>query len=382
MELSLSELREDVFPELAARSFATGESREYEVAILDASGEPIWTSAEADASAVAARPDARARLFSLSRALRRFAPRPELPPFEAGSRRGPLQEAARELFEGRWQVFVRHRAGSLGAAVSRVRARNLAVGFGILGILGVSVVLIAVSARRAVELGNRKMEFVAGVSHELRTPLAVIRSAAQNLADGSVSEPAQVKRYGDLVEGEGRRLEALVEEVLELAGIQSQRRRYRRQRVELTKLADDVVTEREALAPDEGVEIARAFPEREVFVLGDDAALRRALSNLVENAIKHGGEGGRVEVAVEERGDEVALSVSDRGPGVPEEDVTHLFEPFYRGRRARDRQISGSGLGLSLVDHIVREHGGRVEVATRPGEGSRFTILLPAEAPE
>jgi signal transduction histidine kinase len=123
-----------------------------------------------------------------------------------------------------------------------------------------------------------------------------------------------------------------------------------------------------------------ALPEEELFVLGDPDALRRAVSNLVVNAVKHGDGANRVDVAVEARGPELAVIVTDRGPGIEPSDLPHLFEAFYRGRRARDRQVSGSGLGLSLVDHIVRGHGGRVEVASELGKGTRFTILLPAEA--
>jgi signal transduction histidine kinase len=207
----------------------------------------------------------------------------------------------------------------------------------------------------------------------------VIRSAAQNLADGSVSAPVQVKRYGSLVEAESRRLESLVEEVLELAGIQSQTRRYRQVRVGLCAIVERAIAECSVLAGEKGVEIVPSFPHDEVFLVGDPDALRRAVSNLVVNAVKHGDGATHVEVSVEARGGELAVVVTDHGPGIDPADVPHLFEAFYRGRRARDRQVSGSGLGLSLVDHIARGHGGRVEVASELGKGSRFTLFLPAE---
>lgn len=383
VRLSLEELRERIFPELAERFFTTLGTMDYDAVVVNGAGEPLWSSDGADAPAVVARPDAEARLFSLGRVVRRFPMRPEpRPPAESDPRPPPrpLRDAARELFEGRWHLFLRHRAGSLDEAVERARLRNLAVSFGVLGLLAVSVGLIVVSSRRAVELGNRKMEFVAGVSHELRTPLAVIRSAAQNLADGSVSAPAQVKRYGSLVESESRRLESLVEEVLELAGIQSQSRRYRRVRLGLRGVVERAIADSAPLAREKGVEVVSSFPEKEVHVLGDPDALRRAVGNLVVNAIKHGDGANRVDVAVERRPAEVAIVVADRGPGIDPADLPHLFEAFYRGRRARDRQVSGSGLGLSLVDHIVRGHGGRVEVASELDEGSRFTLVLPSEA--
>ena len=381
VRLSPEELSERIFPELAERFFTTLGRRDYDAVVVNAAGEPLWSTEGADPGAVVAHPDAEARLFSLGMTLRRFpmreTPSSELEPPPAP---GPFREAARELFEGRWQLFLRHRSGSLDAAVERVRWRNLAVSFGVLGLLAVSVGLIVVSSRRNVELGNRKMEFVAGVSHELRTPLAVIRSAAQNLADGSVSRPDQVKRYGSLVEAESRRLESLVEEVLELAGIQSQTRRFRQVRVDLRGVVERALAECSVLSEEKGVELVSSLPDGELFVLGDPDALRRAVSNLVANAVKHGDGANRVDVAVERRGHELAVVVTDRGPGIEPSDLPHLFEAFYRGRRARDRQVPGSGLGLSLVERIARGHGGRVEAASELGKGSRFTLLLPAEA--
>jgi hypothetical protein len=120
-----------------------------------------------------------------------------------------------------WRLVVQHRAGSLEAAVDATRRRNLAISSGILGLLGVSVGFLIVSTRRAQRLARQQMEFVAAVSHELRTPLAVIRSAGDNLAEGVVGDERQVRKYGDLVRGEGRRLTEMVEQILEFAGIHS-----------------------------------------------------------------------------------------------------------------------------------------------------------------
>jgi len=255
------------------------------------------------------------------------------------------------------------------------------VSFGILGLLAASIGLVAVSTRRATELNDRKMEFVAGVSHELRTPVAVLRSAGQNLADGSVTDPAQVKRYGSLIDSEGRRLNDLVDQVLELAGIQSQKRRYRREPVSVESLVADTLADCESLREERGVHITTSFPSKDATLFGDPDAMRRAVGNIITNAIKHGGDGDgiAVEVLAEVRGSKIAIVVTDRGPGISEEDQIHLFEPFYRGSRAHDRQVPGSGLGLSLVDHVAREHGGSVEVESTPGKGSRFTLFFPAQ---
>ena len=312
--------------------------------------------------------------------LGRFSGRP---PRRRERRRLPpeLVEARERLGVGSWEVFVRHRTGSIEAFVASARTRNLMVSFGILGLLAASIGLVAVSTRRATELNDRKMEFVAGVSHELRTPVAVLRSAGQNLADGSVSDPAQVKRYGSLIDSEGRRLNELVDQVLALAGIQSQKRRYRREPVLASSLVADALADCESLREERSVPITTSFPSMGATLFGDPDAMRRAVSNIIVNAIKHGGDGdgNAVEILAERRGSKIAIVVTDRGPGISEEARIYLFEPFYRGSRAHDRQVPGSGLGLSLVDHVAREHGGSVEVESTPGKGSQFTLYLPAQ---
>ncbi|GMR22567.1 MAG: hypothetical protein BMS9Abin37_0926 [Acidobacteriota bacterium] len=367
-------LRDAIFPELAERHFGP----EYDVAVVDGHGDVLFATADGDAAMdpLEARSDARGELFSLGRFMGRSPRRGE-------RRRHPpeIAEARERLGAGRWEVLVRHRAGSLEAFVASTRVRNLMLSFGILGLLAASMALVAVSTRRATELNDRKMEFVAGVSHELRTPVAVLRSAGQNLADGSVSDPAQVKRYGSLIDSEGRRLNDLVDQVLELAGIQSQKRRYRREPVSAESLVADALTDCESLRDIRSVRITTSFPSKGATLLGDPDAMRRAVSNIIMNAIKHGGDGNgnAVEILAEPRGSKIAIVVSDRGPGISEEDQSHLFEPFYRGSRAHERQVPGSGLGLSLVDHVAREHGGSVEVESTPGKGSRFTLYFPAQ---
>jgi signal transduction histidine kinase len=364
---------ESLLPDIAARVFGRDESLDFDIVVVDDADRVVFSSRD-NASEVIRSADASASLLSLRAAVGRPRPRRDREPGPDGPPPPPP-----DLFpeEGPWTVFVRHREGSLDAVVGRARTWNLALGSGVLFLLATSIVLLTVSARRATELSERKVEFVAGVSHELRTPLAVIRSAAQNLADGSVSGGPQVKRYGGLIEAEGRRLEDLVEKVLELAGVQSQARRSPRETVSIAEVARAAIDDSAAEAGDRGIEVQTSFPAEALFVIGDEDALRRGVANLVANAIKHGGEDNAVKVSVEGLPGEVSISVSDRGPGIPSSEVPHLFEAFYRGRRARERQVRGSGLGLSLVQQIAREHGGRVEVDTHPGEGSRFSIILP-----
>ncbi len=283
---------------------------------------------------------------------------------------------------GGWQIALRHGAGSLDAAVLQARQRNVAISFGILSVLAFGVGIIVVNARRSEKLAAQQMDFVATVSHELRTPLAVIRSAAQNLSAGVVDDPARARHYGELIETEGRRLTDMVEEVLEFAGLSGQRRALTLKAVDPASLVQDVVDSASALIAAATVQADVSIGDDVPLVLGDEEALRRAISNLLTNALKHGADGRWVGVSVTrvrvEARDEVHIAVSDRGRGIDAADLPHVFETFYRGRHAADRQIQGNGLGLSLVSRIAESHGGRVTVASVPQQGATFTIQLPA----
>ena len=287
--------------------------------------------------------------------------------------------AAGSLGNGSWQVLLKHRAGSLEAAVERVRRRNLLMSFGMLALLAASVGLVLVSARRAERLASQQMDFVATVSHELRTPLAVIRSAGQNLAAGVVQDP---KRYGDLIETEGRRLTDMVEQTLALAGLSGERKPVAQQPVDAGDVVRSVLASPETSTRADGVEFDVRIAEELPLVLADEMLLRRGVQNLVGNALKYGAAGGWVGVTVDasgtRRGREIRITVSDRGPGVAAEDLPHIFDAFYRGRRAVADQVQGNGLGLHLVKRIAEAHGGRVTVRTAPGEGSAFTLHIPA----
>jgi len=208
------------------------------------------------------------------------------------------------------------------------------------------------------------------VTHELRTPLAVIQSASQNLADGVAASPAQTKRYGGVIHDQSKRLGNMVEQVLRFAGLSSQHG-LQRSSVEVAPLVEEAVMDCQAELGGSDVALdLEAVPA----IDGDRGALLHCLRNLLSNAAKHGG--GDVRVSAKTVGENVEIVVEDSGPGIDAAELPHIFEPFYRGRRAQDDQVVGSGLGLSLVKKIVEGHGGRVE-ASSPG-GARFRLLLPA----
>ena len=292
--------------------------------------------------------------------------------FESGT---PVANIGRAGPDG-WVLAVGTVAGSLDDLVERTRRRNLVVSFGVLILLGAGLALVLVSTRRAQRLAEMQMEFVAGVSHELRTPLAVIRSAGENLAEGVVSSPEQVREYGGLVRDQGRRLTEMVEQTLELAGAQAGKRVVSPEELDLSGLVD------ETLASMPEIVVEKTLPADLPHAWADPHAVQLALRNLLENAQKYGGPSKWIGLEGRVNGDRVELRVRDRGPGIGTEDLTHLFEPFYRGRRALAEQARGAGLGLSLASDAVQSSGGTLTVESRVGEGSVFTIQLPQAGKE
>ncbi|HEY3130995.1 MAG TPA: HAMP domain-containing sensor histidine kinase [Acidobacteriota bacterium] len=285
---------------------------------------------------------------------------------------------------GRWQLMVKHRGGSLESVVASARHRNLLISFGILFLLASSMALIVVSTQRAQRLVKQQMDFVASVSHELHTPLAVVCSAGENLADGVIHDAPQVRRYGELIRNEGRRLAKMVEQILEFSGIQSGRRMYRMRRQDIGELIENAEAACEPQIREQNIHFEKELQPNLPAVRADATALTHSIQNLLINGIKYGGGSRwlklRAVEGVGKRGPEIQITVEDRGPGIAPADLPHIFEPFYRGQGAIAAQIHGNGLGLSLVKNIVEAHGGSVSVDSKPGRGSAFTLHLPALA--
>lgn len=405
-------LRQSVLPTLVERHLPQGPDS-YRVAVLSASGQPLLARGLAPgASLDPARADSVTSFFNLRLdVLRTAEPGRGNVTFRAraagtegapeggaaaGSPRvaivverrddvGPVAHAT-SVARGfpSWRLVLQHPAGSLDAAVTRARRRNLWLGGGILAVLLAGVALVVRNGRRASQLAERQMEFVTTVSHELRTPLAVIRSAAQNLSAGVVSEPAQARRYGELIEDEGRRLTEMVEQILEYSRVHGDRPMRDPRPLDVASLLADLRASCEPLCAQAGISLeVEPPPEGTPPILGDESAVRRALHNLVANAVKHAAEGKWIGVSTAvptaaHGTARVAITVHDRGAGIAPADLPHLFEPFYRGRQAIERQVHGNGLGLSLVKRVAEAHGGSIAVSSAAGKGSTFTLTLPA----
>jgi signal transduction histidine kinase len=253
-------------------------------------------------------------------------------------------------------------------------ALRLAALRGVLWLSAVAGVAGLLALRRALARESRAVDreraFLAGVTHELRTPLTTIRVLGETLAEGR-GEP---REYGSLVALESERLEALVERVLTLTRVEQVPRFGLVDPGELMRSAVALVTPRaERRSTRIECRVEPALPE----CRWDGEAVRRALLNLLDNAIAHGREGGRVEARVAASGAEVRMEVADDGPGIGRSERRRIFGRFERGRT----EAPGTGLGLYLVEEVARAHGGRVDLATAEGRGSTFTLVLPARPP-
>lgn len=285
---------------------------------------------------------------------------------------------------GKWQLLIQHRAGSLEAAVTMARRRNLLASFGVLLLLAASMALILIYTRRSQKLATRQLEFVSSVTHEFRTPLAVICSAGENLADGIVDAPQQVEKYGDLIKNEGRRLTGMVEQMLEFAGARSGRKGYDLRPVEVATIIEEALEYCNPLVVEKSFLIDKEIQPDLPLVNADPAALGNSLQNLLNNAMKYSGDrrwiGIRATTGENGKGKEVRITVEDKGRGIEASELPHIFEPFYRGRDVVAAQIRGNGLGLSLVKQIMESHRGKVTVTSEAGVGSSFTLHLPVSS--
>jgi signal transduction histidine kinase len=404
--LDLDYLKSDYLPELTRRYFSNGRDLDYNLTIVSRSdpGRLVFQSNANSSNQRAPSGDTTADILTVRFNEFKNLLLEDAPQREEAAGTGPSQPGhstisiyrlrpagtppPATLLAGdngpQWEAILTHRAGSLEAAVAQARRKNLLVGFGVLLLLAVSVAMIVISTHRAQRLARQQMEFVAGVSHELRTPLAVICSAGENLADGVIESNEQMKRYGEVIRSEGRRLTEMVEQVLEFSGMHSGQRTYEMVPHDVGEAIDAALAACEPLAIEKGVSVEKCAHPDLPLVLADPAALSRSIQNLVNNAIKYGGEGRWIRITavagVTKEASEVQISVEDRGLGIEGADLPRIFQPFNRGRTAVASQIQGSGLGLSIVRHMVEAHGGRVTVTSTPGRGSSFTLHLPAVA--
>ncbi|MBL8291770.1 MAG: HAMP domain-containing histidine kinase, partial [Bryobacterales bacterium] len=252
----------------------------------------------------------------------------------------------------------------------------LLLAVGVFSVAGGYVVLRALLKEFA--LARMQEDFVAAVSHEFRTPLTTLVQISESLEDGRVANEQHRNAYYRSLSQSARRLQRLVEDLLDFRRMQSGAVEYRKAPLNASELARDVVAGFQREVDEQGFRIdVRQCAE--AHVVADSAALGRALWNLLDNAVKYSGASRTIEVAVECGQRDVGISVRDRGIGIQPEEQARVFGKFYRGGEARKAGIRGTGIGLAMVRQIAEAHGGRVDVKSEPGIGSTFTMTIPRE---
>jgi len=262
---------------------------------------------------------------------------------------------------------------------------NFAINLGLSALLAAvllgGVILALRTASRQMKLSQMKSDFVSNVSHELRTPLASVRVFGELLRLGRVQDPGKVREYGEYIENESRRLTQLINNLLDFSRIESGRKSYRQEPADLAELVRDAVRTFEVRLRQSGFRLIYHGPEEALPLLRlDPSAMVHAFSNLLDNALKYSGDGREIEVRLRRRGAWAVLSVRDWGVGVARDEQEKIFDRFHRVSTGLVHDVKGSGLGLAIVRHVVEAHGGRVEVDSKPGQGSTFSILLPLDA--
>lgn len=233
--------------------------------------------------------------------------------------------------------------------------------------------------RRELALAQMQADLVAAVSHEFRTPLTSMRQVSAALSEGRVGDEVRRQAYYQALARATERLHRMVETLLDFARIESNAMQYRMAPLDLSALVAGTAGDFASEAAAKGFTVHTEVPDQEVEVKGDAEALRRALWNLLDNAMKYSGDCREAWVILSHNGQEASLKVTDRGIGIPREEQPEVFRKFFRGSEPRKSHIRGTGIGLAMLSHIVRAHGGTVTLESMPGEGSTFTIQLPVE---
>ena len=246
------------------------------------------------------------------------------------------------------------------------------------GTRGYLVILQDLTQVRFLQTVRR--DFISNISHELRTPLAAIRAIVETLQDGALEEPEVAQRFLLRAEGELDTMTQMVEELLELARIESGEVPLRMTATCIRELVSAPLERLAPLAQREGITLVVDIPDDLPPVLADAERMQRVVSNLLHNAIKFTQAGGSIQLsAYLERLPETAvvIQVQDTGIGIPRQDQERIFERFYKSDRARTRHAGGTGLGLAIAKHMVEAHGGHIWMSSREGKGSTFFFTIP-----
>jgi two-component system phosphate regulon sensor histidine kinase PhoR len=286
-------------------------------------------------------------------------------------RQTELIEAVRRVLKGEPRVEAEIVTGTLrqrffAATVASVRAADAS---------GAVIVLHDISELRKLERVRR--DFVANVSHELRTPLTAIQGFSETLLAGALDDPQNRVRFLEIILEHSKRLARLTDDLLMLSKMDADRLNLEIGRLSVSQFVESCVETTQRPAAEKDLRISVNLAQRVPDIAADRRRLAEILQNLLDNAIQYTPPGGQIMVSASADSDEVTITVSDTGIGIPQADQPRIFERFYRVDVARSREVGGTGLGLAIAKHLVEVHGGRIWVESEVGQGSQFHFTVP-----
>ena len=395
IELDRNFLQQHLFPELVSRYFPNSNEQNYDVAVArgTSDSDDIYRSG---AHLTEKQADAAISLFGgPPRSRDSVSLNVEVQSSNKGLHENEIElplnvplglEPGRSFEASNWVLLVKNRQGSLEAAVARLRLRNLTVSFGILLVLAATMAVVVLASQRARRLAQLQMDFVAGVSHELRTPITVISSAAENIADGLIEDKDLIARYGTAIKNQATQLKQLVEQILLFASSRHGKPAYSLRPANVEDVIEGALANSADLIRSAGITVESSLQSNLPAITVDTQALSQCLQNLIANAVKYRGDvpwiGITAAVRRLARDVEVVITVSDRGIGIDQDELPHIFDPFYRTTAVREAQIHGNGLGLPLAKSMAEAMGGYITVQSKLGAGSAFSVHLPAASVE
>jgi len=271
-----------------------------------------------------------------------------------------------------------------GTTLEELGQRFVRTSFLILGglslLLAGGILLTYRSVSKEMALARLKSDFVSNVSHELRTPLSLIRLYAETLEMGRLTSPEKYQEYYRIIRKESERLTALINNILDFSRIEAGRKEYDFRETDLRELVHNTLDSYRYQIEQHGFDYEEKIADNVPPLRVDREAMARSLVNLVNNALKYSQDRKFIGVKLYRDNGSVKLEVEDHGIGIPQQEQNKIFEKFYRVGDPLVHNTKGSGLGLSLVRHIVQAHGGEVSVDSAPGQGSKFIIALPVNA--
>jgi signal transduction histidine kinase len=346
LAIDFNYLTEKIFPQVLAemRSDADEIDREYEIALMlfDENGHQLYAS----------HPDVENREVSIP-----FSP-----------------------FAEKYKLVISYKNITLEALATNNFKQNLIVNGFVFALLICGVFLTLRAIAREIKLTQAKSAFVANVSHELKTPLSLIRLFAETLELGRMKSPEKAQEYYRIINNESRRLTQLINNILDFSKIEAGRREYQFAETNLAEVIKEVIKSYEYQIIGAGFELQTRIQNNLPAVSVDRDAMAQALLNLLNNAVKYSPDIKRIEIKATALSDKVIIEVADSGIGIPRSEQKKIFEKFYRVSNGLVHDTKGSGLGLSIVKHIIEAHGGQISVESVAGRGSRFIVSIPVKA--